>query len=479
MNLNSTESNSMAKFNFRDLMILLVPIIIFLLYLFVYNPGVLTVASYSQLHQIATGEFTSIHPILHTLIGMLFIKIFGTPFYMGLFQILIFSVMWMVICKYHRDDSLKNSNEFVVQFIITLIICLIPINAVYSVTFSSSVLFSYSLVFLCFLIKVMVDKNGQVDGILLISMALTMGIMSGLNNYGLGIAIPTLIAIAFYLLRKGQSENGYVMFIGLAVLCIFLIASLNFVYDVHTEKLKIPTDDSFDQDINLEKAQSQYFSIINDEPSESYENLALETGKGSYNIIDSFVDLWQGNAILGMLFNNAILYMILSIILLAWIYIRTGATDIFLIYIAPFLNTIIAIITGQSNIYSTILVFYLIVIICVAFFFKPNLINEYSNRPQVIARPQTIQTQPRFEANYADDDYYSYIESEIEGLTLDDINEMLGETRSRKPQETRQTAPQAAPVRETPIEKTQKVDQSMPQGDDDLLDEILKEMGKK
>ena len=478
MNLNSTESNSMAKFNFRDLMIFLVPIIIFLLYLFVYNPGVLTVASYSQLHQIATGQFTSVHPIFHTLIAKLFINIFGSPFYLSLFHILVFSVMWMAICKYHRDDSLKGSNEFVVQFIITLIICLIPVNAVYSITFSSSVLFGYSMMFLCFLIKIMIDKNGQIDGKLAILMALTLGVMSGLNNYGIAVAVISLIAITYYLIRKGQSENRYVMFTCFAVLCIFLIASLGFVYDVHTDKLNIPTDDAFENDINLEKAQNQFFSIINDEPSESYESQSsANLGKGNYNLIDSFVDLWQENSILEILFNNEILYMVLSIILLAWIYLRTGANDIFLIYLAPFLNTIIAILTGQSNIYSNLLVFYLIAIICISFFFKPNLMSEYSNRPQAIARPQTIQAQPRFEVenNYANDDYYSYIESEIDALTMDDINEMLGEIQSEKPQEIRQSAP----VKEAPREKTQTVQQTIPQGDDDLLDEILKEMGKK
>lgn len=213
MNLNLTESNSIARFNFRDLMILLVPIIIFLLYLFVYNPGVLTVSSYSQLHQIATGQFTSANPIFHTLIEMFFINIFGSPFYIGLFQILVFSVMWMVICKYHRDDSEKSSNEFVVQFIITLIICLIPINAVYSITLSSNILFSYSLMFLCFLIKVMLDKNGHIGKKLIIAIALTIGIMSGLNNYAICIAIPCLIIIAAYLLKKGESENTCVIFV--------------------------------------------------------------------------------------------------------------------------------------------------------------------------------------------------------------------------------------------------------------------------
>ena len=490
MNLNANESNIKAKFNYRDLLIFLVPIIIFLLYLFVYNPGVLTATSFSQLHQIAVGKFTTAHPIFHTLLLMLFIKIFGTPFYMGLFQILVFSAMWAVICKYHRDDSAKNSNGFVVQFIITLIICLIPINAIYSITISSYVLFSYSIMFLCFLIKVMLDKNGQVGTKLIILMALTIGVMSGLNNYGIVIAIPTLIMVAYYLLKKGTSENTFVTFVGLAVLCIFLIASLNFVYDVQRDNLKIPNADAFENDINLNAARNQFFSTFNGEPSQDYEKFtSVNAGKSNFNMIDSFVDTWQDSSLLNLVFNNPIIYMILSVLLLTFIYLKTESNRIFLVYLPPLLNTVISILTGQNIIYSNILVFYLIAIMCIGVYFKPNLTNNVQDRPQSIARPE-IQTRNQFEIeeNYIDDDYYSELESELEELTLDDINKMLGETpieetqKIQKPPEIKQTQEKQKPQKtEKPPKKEQPKEkqQTIPQGDSDLIDEILKEMGKK
>lgn len=481
MNLNSNESNIIPKFNYRDLLIVLVPILIFLLYLFVYNPGVLTVASYSQLHQIATGEFTTSNPIFHTLLEMLCIKIFGTPLFIGLFQILIFSGIWMVICKYHRDDSKESNNEFVVQFILTLIICLIPINAVYSITLSSYVLFSYSIMFLCFLIKVMVDKNGQVDKKLIVIMALTIGIMSGLNNYGICIALSALVAVTYYLLKKGASKNTFVTFVGVAIICILLIASLNFAFNVHNDKIDIPTDDAFENDINLKGAQNQFFSTINAEPSQDYEKVtSVNVKQGSYSIIDSYVDKWQGNSILNILFNNGILYMILSIMLLALIYVNTKSNEIFLVYVVPFLNTIIVIFTGQNNLYSNILVFYLIAIICVGFYFKPDLIDELSNRPPLTNKSE-IQSQPQVSAeeNYVEDTYYSDLESEIEELTSDDIQEMLKETPSEETQDKEETLTQGDSVKETPSEESQEIEQITPQGENDLLDEILKEMGKK
>ena len=204
---------------------------------------------------------------------------------------------------------------------------------------------------------------------------------------------------------------------------------------------------------------------------------SANSGKGSYSIIDSFVNLWQENGILEILFNNGMLYMILSIALLALIYLKTEANEIFLLYVPPFLNTILVVLTGQNFLYSNILVFYLTAIIYVSFFFKPNLISEYSNRPKLMTAPGMLQSQPRLEAeeSYEDDGYYSYLESEIEELTLDDINEMLRDSPREEPQQIKQSAQQA------PVKETQERRQSKPQGDSDLLDEILKEieMGKK
>jgi len=487
MNLNSSKSNIIPKFNFRDLLIFLVPILIFSLYLFVYNPGILTAASYGQLHQIAIGYFTSAHPIFHTLLEALCLKIFGSPLFIGVFQILIFSVMWMVICKYHRDDSAPSSNLFVVQFIITLIICLIPINAVYSVTLSSNVLFSYSLMFLAFLIKVMLDKNGQMDKKLMILMALTIAVMSGLNNYGIIIAIPTLLAIGYYLFKKASiSENNLVIFFAVAILGIFLIASLNFVYDVHTDNTSIHQNDAFNEDINLNAAHDAFYTTTGAKIVEDYENVdSTNLRKGSYNIIDSFVDFWRGNTILNGLFDNPILCMIFSIVLLALIYVRTESEEILFMYIPTFLSMLISLLTGQNNFYAVILTLYLVVIIFAAFFFKLDL--KVKNLPKVgksLARPQS---QPAIQAeeNYADDEYYSYLESEIEELTLEDINEMLGQTKTEEaPKVSQEPKPVEAPREvkepktvETPKEiKEPAPDETMPQDADDLLDQILKEI---
>lgn len=478
MNLNATESNILPKFNYRDLIIFIVPILIFGLYLFVYRPGVLTVASYSQLHQIATGRLTTAYPAFHSFIEMIFLNIFKSPTYIGLFQILVFSLMWMGICKYHRNDQAPSSNEFVLQFIVTLIICLIPINAVYSITLSSNVLFSYAILFLCFLIKVMVDKNGQIDTKLTVAIAAALALVSGLNNYGIIIALVSLIIIIYYLYKKGTPQNVFVRLIGLSLLLMILVGSFSIIYDVkgsdydeYTNSVNIPSNDAFEDGINLESNRHHFFSTTYNHPVKGYENsISRGYGNTNYNIVDSFVNLFRENFILDGLFNNPILYMVFSIILLALIYFVTRTEEMLLLYVPCFLNVIVNFLTGQNNLYSNLLVFYLIVIIFISLWFalglKPNNFTKprpATVSPKIVAEHVETKIPPAIEPvhNPVEDSYYSDLEVELEELTLDEINEMLGKTPDEEAQR----------FAETPTS-----DESIPQTEDDLLDQILKEI---
>lgn len=234
MNLKSDKSDesfSISKPNYRDLIIFLIPFIIFLAYLYVYNPGVLTYDSFNQLHQIATGNFSNWHPFFHTFIEMLCLKIYASPISIAALQILVFSTMWMIICKYHRDDDGENKT-FILQIILTLIISLIPINAIYAITLWKDVLFSYFIMFLCFLIKVMLDKKGKVDLKLVAVMAVVMAFVSQLRLNGIYLIVVLLVIITAYLILKKESEKVCIALPALTIVFILLIASLNVAYDV-------------------------------------------------------------------------------------------------------------------------------------------------------------------------------------------------------------------------------------------------------
>lgn len=261
MNLNLQTSQitaTLKKLNYKDLIIFLIPFAIFLYYLHVYDPGILSVDSYNQLHQIATGQFSNWHPFFHTFIEMICIKIYASPVSIGILQIIVFSSMWMIICKYFRDDDSEphlKSKIFILQVVITLLISLIPINALYSITLWKDILFSYFLMFLCFLIKVMLDKQGQVSYRFIIIFSLLMAFISQIRPNGIYIVILLMIIFGIYLFRENTEERLYAVMPALTIIFILLIASLNVAYDVeNNQKDAIFTKVSHmlaDYDLNL------------------------------------------------------------------------------------------------------------------------------------------------------------------------------------------------------------------------------------
>lgn len=277
---NSELFSNLKKFNPRDLLIFLIPFIIFLVYLYTYNPSILTYDSYNQLHQIATGQFDNWHPFFHTFIEMICIKIYASPITIGILQIITFSSIWTIICKYNRNNEEENNRLFILQSIITLIISLIPINAIYSITLWKDVLFSYLLLFLCFLIQVLVDKKGQIDYKFVVLISVVMAFVSQIRPNGIVVIIPLLIILAIYFFRKNKSKKFYIAIPALTIILILLISSLSVIYDVEdTQKDAIFSKTIHllaDYDLNLDLSQQDRDKI--------HQIISEEDIKSNYNI---------------------------------------------------------------------------------------------------------------------------------------------------------------------------------------------------
>ena len=138
----------------------------------------------------------------------------------------------------------------------------------------------------------------------------------------------------------------------------------------------------------------------------------------------------------------------------------------------PLLSVIITILTGQNNAYYNLLVFYLILIILTSVLFKVDLkTNNVNNTTPTIAKEERIETPAINETteNQFKEDYYTSLETEIDNLTLDDINEMLNETEVTD--KTDITDETNVPEKKQ-VQKTQKPESTS----SDLIDEILKEI---
>ena len=243
LNLNKVSlKHYYSKLSYKDLIIFLIPVIIFSYYLWVFDPGILRYDSFNQFHQIASHHFTNWHPFFHTFIEMVLLKIYPSPVSVCIFQILTFSVIWMMICNHFRYEG-ENANGisrlFIVQVLFTLIICLIPINAVFSITLLKDILFGYYFLLFTFLIAVLLDKKGEVRTEFLIIMPLVMAFIVGLRPNGFHIIVISLIILTAYFFRKKYNLKTIVIIVSLTVVFILLIASLNVAFDV-TNNQKAP-----------------------------------------------------------------------------------------------------------------------------------------------------------------------------------------------------------------------------------------------
>ena len=297
MNLVNFESfnTTYKKITKKDLIIFLIPFIIFLCYLFIYNPGIVDVDPFNQLHQISTNQFTNWHPFFHTFIEMQLLNIFPSTLTICIFQIVLFSTFWTAICNYNRDENIPiNSKQFVLQIIITLIISLIPINPILSISLHKDILFSYFLMFTCFLIKVLLDKKGNVSDSFFIVFSIVMAVTSQLRPNGIFVIITILLILSVYIYKNNDNKFDCVFLPALTIIFILLIASLNVAYDVEdTQKDAVFTKVSHmlaDYDLNLEMNDAdkqKLHEMISEEGI--LENYKISFSDPIYNIADKNV----------------------------------------------------------------------------------------------------------------------------------------------------------------------------------------------
>lgn len=271
---NKNRIGAFKKSNFlKDLIIFIIPVIIFLFYLHVYNPGILTVDSYSQLHQIATKQYTNWHPFFHTLIEKACIKIYPSPISICVLQILTFSTMWTIICRAFRNNDAGYDKVFVAQVIFTLVISLIPINAIYSITLWKDILFSYFMMFLVFMIYQLLTKKSNVGYGFAIVLSGVMAFVAQLRPNGVFIILIMLVILAVYLYRDNKDKKLYLIVPALTIILILLIASLNVAFDVEdNQKDAVFTKVShmladYDMNLDISKEDRTMIHYLIDESS--------------------------------------------------------------------------------------------------------------------------------------------------------------------------------------------------------------------
>lgn len=463
----------------------------------------MTTQSFGQLHQIASGHFSNSVPFLYTVIVMIFLKIFQTPLSIAFFQILVFAAIWMIICKYHRDDNAESSNLFVLEFAVTLVICLIPINAIYSIALWSNILFAYGMLFLSFLIKVLIDRNGQMSMKFAIILALTIAVTSQLSTVGIYIGIITLAAILVYLYREDRnSDRTFLILPALAILLILIIGSFSLAFhveDTHANSAggapmvwSVLRGDEWNGQAyyldaktdSVKEAQNKFYTQGNITPTESYEKLtSANYGKGNYNLINSIAVYFKDHTLTDTLFYSPALYMYMAIILLIFMQVITKSKEMYLIYIPNIINIIGIFITNPLNenrfLYPNLLVFYLLIIIFISIYFRNGAKSlPVTLNAQKTEEPANYNSNENYNTYDISNEYINQNDVQIDDIPLEEIESILRETEEPI---TQSSATYDETIIQESNEPTVQSSENEEEIESDLINQILKEIeeGKK
>lgn len=181
-----------------DVLIFLIPFFVYLLTLLIYYPGILSFDSYNQLEQIKTGIYTTGHPIFHTFIELICMKIYNSPVSIAILQIFIFSLIWTIICKYNRKND--NFSLKIFEVIMTLFVSLNPINSIMSITLWKDVLYSYALLLLTFLVEILIDKKFKLNTKNILWFSFVLALLPNLRYNGLSVVLGMIVTLFIILI---------------------------------------------------------------------------------------------------------------------------------------------------------------------------------------------------------------------------------------------------------------------------------------
>lgn len=222
-------SNKITKEK-RKINIEKIDIIIFFMVLFIFGisllsffPGILTSDGVDQIYQARYNTYNDAHPVFHTFIVGNLAKLSGI-WVPALFQIIVFALIWTYACKSVRkyNYSLKNK---IFQLIFTFIICIIPLNFLYSITLWKDILYSYSMLLLLILIFIGIKEDYKYTNFQIILISLSNVLIMKFRHNGVPIGLLMFLILLIMNLVKNRNIKTFIKFI-MSFVLIFMVLSL-------------------------------------------------------------------------------------------------------------------------------------------------------------------------------------------------------------------------------------------------------------
>ena len=197
----------------------IIPMIIFLILFMSYYPGIITYDGNNQWQQVQSGIITNAHPFFSTYFMYLLSKLHNTTSTVLLFQMIIFSFIWGILC-----DNLKCSRKLeIVKICFTTIMCLTPIIGIYSITLWKDILYSYYLFALSIILFKGINNDFKYSIFDYLLFGLLLALVFSYRHNGMIVSVLFLIIILFIVFKKRKQMIKKELKKSLTIILSFII----------------------------------------------------------------------------------------------------------------------------------------------------------------------------------------------------------------------------------------------------------------
>ena len=208
------------KIEKTDIIIFLIVAVVFIVALLSFFPGLLTSDIVDQISQAKDNLYRDAHPIFHSFVIGNLAKL-GGIWVPELFQIITFTFIWTYACKKVRkyNDTTKNK---VFQILFTIVICILPLNFIYSIVLWKDILYSYSILAILVFVYIGIKEKYKYSTFEMIMISISAAAIMKLRHNGMPIGLFMFLLLFILNLKNNkklkQSLTLIISFITILIL---------------------------------------------------------------------------------------------------------------------------------------------------------------------------------------------------------------------------------------------------------------------
>lgn len=183
------------------IILFLIPLIIFLIYRYIYYPFIISTDGDMQMLEIIRGNYSNWHPFFHTLFMKFSYDLFGDFSAVIIIRIIVVSIIISIIGSYFIKRGIKR----IPIYLLVIFFCLNPVTGIYMVSILKDVDYVICLILLTFLLIKYADNNFNKNILNYIFLAITL-ILIGLFRHN-GLYVCLLFSLFLFILSIRKKDK--------------------------------------------------------------------------------------------------------------------------------------------------------------------------------------------------------------------------------------------------------------------------------